>query len=952
MGKKRTNRGRNRSQPQSGRTRLSRSNSPVPTQPVRMNRGNDDSQMGQGYVPGFLAGTSQPPDGTPNPNEPGSPVTRSVALPPNAGLPIVEHIDTFISRLQAYWSKLYVNPDEAYRDSKTNASHMRRDPVVMQPLRERQLGTCMLEWQIVPPDEDDPIQAIVCNELTEIVKETPRLIEFFRNLSEAVWFGKYAINVVYRWCEHDPTRMVVDRWIPVHGDKLRFEHETGRVGFMSYSWGGDRRGEHEVRYGDESRVMMLNEVDRECLVVHKHEIEDGEFFDSRTAGSIHGIGLRTRVYWPWVMKQRLLQWVMDFSERMGSGIRIWYYEMSNPESEAKVREAASKYANDYNILFPRPIGSEQQGPGLDIKEAGTGGSQFMQSLLDEYFGDQIHSMIIGETLTSKSKPQGIGQGASEEHADTKRQIIEYDAANLAETVTNEFIWPLARWNFRGIDWKPRFEFVTKKEEPEKLLEACKTFQEMGGKLGQNQVREIIGIAEPDEEDEILQPMGAGGGVDGEPSSYMQSVGSGAVNGANGTNGTNGSANGNGPMQFGRWVTMGAHKENPPGEKGGSPVFIEDDGSISAGPETLRGRNVNKTGTGTMIPKPVPKRDTPRERSSSSVKSKEPPVEGVEKKGVLGIIAQNKKLADKRTAFVKKVDKLQEQCEKLRVSLNEYSDKMFAANLDLAKHEESLSVSEFASYVKEWEASFEPLRKEWDTVNKKLAESTKKMKSAFLDHYSVPKDQRYEVKTVRADSPHLESGGVTTIVENDSLEMTYRHNLKAATEFVGKLVRKRDYSFNFMEIPAHRLPNGKRPYARARGTDNYHPGIYVSANDGVESYVHELGHHLEYIIPTVQTLANEFRSLRIRESGTEDIKLSEKFPSRYEDWEIGNKDGFGDLFNDEGSAYYTGKRYEGRSSTEIISMGVQTLYQDPVGFARKDPEYFDFMIGILSNELVG
>lgn len=34
-------------------------------------------------------------------------------------------------------------------------------------------------------------------------------------------------------------------------------------------------------------------------------------------------------------------------------------------------------------------------------------------------------------------------------------------------------------------------------------------------------------------------------------------------------------------------------------------------------------------------------------------------------------------------------------------------------------------------------------------------------------------------------------------------------------------------------------------------------------------------------------------------------------------------------------------------TEIVSMGVEKLYTDPMGFAKRDPEYFQFVCHILS-----
>jgi hypothetical protein len=40
----------------------------------------------------------------------------------------------------------------------------------------------------------------------------------------------------------------------------------------------------------------------------------------------------------------------------------------------------------------------------------------------------------------------------------------------------------------------------------------------------------------------------------------------------------------------------------------------------------------------------------------------------------------------------------------------------------------------------------------------------------------------------------------------------------------------------------------------------------------------------------------------------------------------------------------------RASSEIITMGIQYLYERPLEFAQKDPEYFDFIIAYLRDTL--
>lgn len=430
----------------------------------------------------------------------GSDLPKHVTPPPANGKPFVSHIDTFVSQFNTFSSKLYVNPDEAYRNSRTQQTAMRRDPVIMQPLRQRQLATALLEWQITPEDQDDPVQQLVCDELTNIIKATPHFLKFRMALLEAVWFGRYAVNVMYEWGDAACLTMRPCRWRPIHGDKLTFEFETGNVGVMvgrPTTPGGD------VRFGYESRVRMLSQEERKALVLHTHEIEDGEFFDSYSAGSIHGVGLRTRVYWPWWLKQTSFQWLMDHMQRVGTGFTLWFYEHGNKEDERKTREAAENFTNENVILVPMPIGQERPFERVKRIEPGGGGAELFKSIIDDYLGQQIRGMIVGQQLTSEAAPTGMGSNVAKVHQDTFLQIVEFDAQNLGETITTDYVKVLARYNFKGIDWTPKFDLVLQEQDPKAMLEAAQAFAQMGGRIGENQLREIIGLAPPDQSDRIL-----------------------------------------------------------------------------------------------------------------------------------------------------------------------------------------------------------------------------------------------------------------------------------------------------------------------------------------------------------------------------------------------------------------------------------------------------------------
>lgn len=123
-------------------------------------------------------------------------------------------------------------------------------------------------------------------------------------------------------------------------------------------------------------------------------------------------------------------------------------------------------------------------------------------------------------------------------------------------------------------------------------------------------------------------------------------------------------------------------------------------------------------------------------------------------------------------------------------------------------------------------------------------------------------------------------------------------------------------------------------------------IRLDAKDrGTSTVVHEVGHWLENNVPGANKAVRDFLNRRVGKE--EYTSLAKLFPSyNYDAHEMGRKDNFGKLWGEDSSrAYYAGKSY-GDKDTEILSMGLDTLYDDPVGFAKKDPEYFELIVGVL------
>ena len=128
--------------------------------------------------------------------------------------------------------------------------------------------------------------------------------------------------------------------------------------------------------------------------------------------------------------------------------------------------------------------------------------------------------------------------------------------------------------------------------------------------------------------------------------------------------------------------------------------------------------------------------------------------------------------------------------------------------------------------------------------------------------------------------------------------------------------------------------------------------------------HEFAHQMEFDARDAygqahwQARANKFLHDRARASGeTAPTQLKKLYPlQEYRKDEVAFIDKWTKLSGNERVAGdYCGKVYgeyptywggNDLNPTEIISMGVQRLVNDPIAFAKNDSEYFDFIIGLL------
>lgn len=452
-------------------------------------------------------------------------------MPPGRGETVMPHVVSFQSMS---WSgaRVYRPSDEALRDSRDNARFMRNDTLVMECVEQRQRSTALLDWHIEVDDEKDPRQAEIRDGLTKILRRLPYFVKYREVLLNAIWYGRYAIQNRYEWSWIDGKRcLTVANWLPIHGDKLvwKFDSEQGdynpdQIGIRvtagpGFSKAATRWMEEQrdrVEPADWGMAYFLQPWERDLLVVHKHLLEDGEYEDAESAGRIFGVGIRHRIYWTWYQKQEALAWLMEYLERSGFGMELWYYPYGNAQAEADYRKAATERIGQGRniVLVPRLAGPDALAYGVERIEPGMAGANSLKEILADYFGHQIKRYILGQTLTTEAQATGLGSNLASIHLDTYLQIIKYDARNLEETITRQLIVPLVRFNWpEAANLNVRFVIETDSPDVEQRLQAWRHAWEMGARLREKDVLDIIGAAIPSEEDRILQnPAAAAAGT--------------------------------------------------------------------------------------------------------------------------------------------------------------------------------------------------------------------------------------------------------------------------------------------------------------------------------------------------------------------------------------------------------------------------------------------------------
>jgi phage gp29-like protein len=449
-------------------------------------------------MPNAVPGTGLPPA-----RRPRKPLPPPTSRGPTGPLALPVEVQRSYFRTA---SLMLRNSSLAYRLDVNYQAMMRMDADIEGVLRSLLVTLAGLEWSVTADDDENPRTQELASRIADIVNAIPRRSDLFRAMHEAVWYGVSATNIVY---EKDANLGVrVAEWIPFASDTLAFDQR----GNVAMRVGSAYINESSVTdLGFDSLVHLFDDNERRAIVLHRVFTTAPNFIDPNSADQVYrGVGARDVCWYIWLLKQEILQNAAAYAERYALGIRVGYYPAGNDAAKNEMLTVLQNLVNDNSVVLPR-IGPNESMYDIDIKDANAGRAQIFMEMVD-WCSSKLKEAILGQSLSSEAGGTGMGSGVADLHADTLSRVIRYHADALAESITTDLVRVVAKMLGASDDEARaiRFNFAPERPDTKERLEAVQKFVELGGRVSEREVRDLLGLAEPMDGEPVLRGNSAGG----------------------------------------------------------------------------------------------------------------------------------------------------------------------------------------------------------------------------------------------------------------------------------------------------------------------------------------------------------------------------------------------------------------------------------------------------------
>ncbi|GAB6127317.1 DUF935 domain-containing protein [Humidesulfovibrio idahonensis] len=355
-----------------------------------------------------------------------------------------------------------------------------RDEHVHAELSKRRRALLGLQWNIVPgkgkgtPKNPDKRAAAVAEAVREQFDSIPDFEDMVLDLADAIGYGFAALEIEWGFDGrvHVPVCL----------------HHRPQTWFQLWP----------TPFGGDGNTLRLRDGSMEGLpllplgwVLHRHRSKSGLLPRS---------GLFRVLVWTYLLKGYARGDFAEFLEIHGLPLRVGTYPATaTKDDKAALKRAIQAIGHDAAGIIP-------QGMVIDFKEAAKGSEKPFEAMLNHCERGQSKA-ILGGTLTSQADGKSSTNALGKIHDDVRRDIMASDARQIASTITQQLLMPLAVLNVGVSDpaLLPYFMFDT--SDPADLTELAEALPKLSEcmRIPEAWAHEKAGIPLPEGDEPILRP---------------------------------------------------------------------------------------------------------------------------------------------------------------------------------------------------------------------------------------------------------------------------------------------------------------------------------------------------------------------------------------------------------------------------------------------------------------
>lgn len=347
-----------------------------------------------------------------------------------------------------------------------------KDAHIMSEMGKRRRAVSGLDWRIDPPRNATAKERDVAIAIREI-------LDGLEDIEDIIFDTTDAIGKAFCCLEYGGWQQVDGDWLPIS------------VQHRPHTW-------FQLVRGFEQSIHLRGPGNGQPLkpfgwIVHTHKAKSGWL--ERSA-------LFRVLTWPYLFKNYSVGDLAEFLEIYGIPLRLGKYPNGASDQEkVTLMRALAQIGHNAAGIIP-------QGMEIDFHDAANGDPAAFQLMMD--WCDKAQSKaILGGTLTSQADGKTSTNALGSVHDDVRKELRDADAKQIAKTLSRDLIYPIAALNGLVDNWRrcPRLVFDT--NEPEDMTafaNALPKLTNMGMKIGRQWAQERVGIPEPEDGEELLQPV--------------------------------------------------------------------------------------------------------------------------------------------------------------------------------------------------------------------------------------------------------------------------------------------------------------------------------------------------------------------------------------------------------------------------------------------------------------